>query len=63
MNYTEKRILRLSGSVDREIYLKLLDSMHVSKEDVEFGLEKELEFLKNIRKRKKDKERVLLIQI
>ena len=53
MNYTEKRILRLSGSVDREIYLKLLDSMHVSKEDVEFGLEKELEFLKNIRKRKK----------
>ena len=57
ISYIERKILGLSGSVDRKTYLKLLDLMRVSEEDVEFELEKELEFLRNIRK--KDKERVL----
>jgi len=57
MSYIERKILGLSGSVDRNTYLKLLDLMRVSEKDVEFELEKELELLKNMRK--KDKERVL----
>jgi len=57
MSYIERKILGLSGSVDRKTYLKLLDLMRVSEEDVEFELEKELELLKNMRR--KDKERAL----
>jgi len=56
-NYIEKKILGFSNSVDRITYLKLLELMGISEEDVEFELEKELEFLRRIRK--KDKERVL----
>lgn len=52
-----KKILGFSNSVDRITYLKLLELMGISEEDVEFELEKELEFLRRIRK--KDKERVL----
>ena len=57
MDYIEKKILGSGGSVDREAYLSLLGLMSISREDVDFELEKELEFLKNMRK--KDKERVI----
>lgn len=43
------------NSVDREAYLKLLDLMNVSEEDINFELDKELEFLKNMRKKDKTK--------
>ncbi len=57
INYLEKKILGSNNRVDRKTYLRLLELMNITTKDTEYDLKRELEFLKIMRR--KEKERAL----